>query len=230
MSSDKLTAIRATAGGAQLATMADYWTMAQAIVSAGMAPMLNAKTGERMTSAQVMIAIQAGAEVGLPPMAALKNFAIIGNRPTLWGDAIMALIHRSGELAEWDEGVTGDSVDRHGYCFMRRTNGIHARNTFSVADAKLANLWGKTGPWTNYPDRMLRMRARGFTARDVFADKIGGYIMTEEAMDIPTLTATDRPAAGSAGLLAALTAPPDEPAGEGVPEDVWDEVMKEGAR
>jgi hypothetical protein len=51
---------------------------------------------------------------------------------------------------------------------------------FSVADAKRANLWGKPGPWQQYPRRMLQMRARGFCLRDAFPDVLKGLYSREE--------------------------------------------------
>jgi hypothetical protein len=58
--------------------------------------------------------------------------------------------------------------------------------TFSVLDAKQARLWGKQGPWQQYPKRMLAMRARGFAIRDAFPDAMKGMITAEEAQDYPT--------------------------------------------
>src|SRR5208337_216254 len=55
----------------------------------------------------------------------------------------------------------------------------------SIADAKLAGLWNKEGPWRTYPKRMLKMRARGFTLRDGFADKLKGLKSVEELHDTP---------------------------------------------
>ena len=54
---------------------------------------------------------------------------------------------------------------------------------FSVADAKKAQLWGKSGPWTQYSRRMLQMRARGFALRDAFPDVLRGLVTAEEAQD-----------------------------------------------
>ena len=56
---------------------------------------------------------------------------------------------------------------------------------FSVADAKKAGLWGKSGPWTQYPSRMLQLRARGFALRNAFADALRGLVTAEEAQDYP---------------------------------------------
>jgi hypothetical protein len=57
---------------------------------------------------------------------------------------------------------------------------------FSVADAKKAGLWGKSGPWQSYGSRMLSLRARGFALRNAFADALRGLITAEEAQDYPT--------------------------------------------
>jgi hypothetical protein len=54
-----------------------------------------------------------------------------------------------------------------------------------VADAKAAKLWGKSGPWTDYPRRMLKFRARGFVLRDVFGDVLKGLRTAEEVRDYP---------------------------------------------
>jgi len=58
--------------------------------------------------------------------------------------------------------------------------------TFSVADAKKAGLWGKSGPWQQYPKRMLQLRARGFALRDAFPDVLRGLVTAEEAQDYST--------------------------------------------
>ena len=52
-------------------------------------------------------------------------------------------------------------------------------------DAKRAGLLGKKGPWTEYPQRMLQMRARSWALRDGFADVLKGLSVREEAQDIP---------------------------------------------
>jgi hypothetical protein len=46
------------------------------------------------------------------------------------------------------------------------------------------DFWGKQGgPWTQYPRRMLQMRARGFALRDAFPDVLRGLVTAEEAAD-----------------------------------------------
>lgn len=63
---------------------------------------------------------------------------------------------------------------------MRRNDPIPTERRFSVEDAKRAKLWGKAGPWSDYPKRMLQMRARAFALRDAFPDVLGGLYLTEE--------------------------------------------------
>jgi hypothetical protein len=133
----------------------------------------------------VFVAIQWGAEVGLGPMQAMQNIAVINGRPSIWGDAAAALV-KGHPAYEWmREGVDGDGDDRAGWCEIKRRGHEPERRRFGVRDARKAGLWGKSGPWTQYPDRMLQLRARGFALRDVFPDALRGVITAEEAADIP---------------------------------------------
>ena len=128
-----------------------------------------------------LIAIQWGAELGLKPLQALQNLAIINGRPSLWGDAVIALV-RSSPLCEYviesDDGNTAT-------CKVKRRGEPEQARTFSMEDAKAAGLQGKQGPWSQYPKRMRQMRARAFALRDVFPDVLRGLPVAEEIMDIP---------------------------------------------
>ncbi|MDV3437318.1 hypothetical protein R1H25_17805 [Stenotrophomonas sp. C2852] len=131
--------------------------------------------------ANCLIAIQWGAELGLKPLQALQNLAIINGRPALWGDAVIALV-RSSPLCEYiteaDDGGTA-------VCRVKRRGESEEVRNFSMDDAKVAGLLGKSGPWTQYPKRMRQMRARAFALRDVFPDVLRGMPIAEEVMDIP---------------------------------------------
>lgn len=130
----------------------------------------------------ITVAILHGLELGLPPMQAIQRIAVINGRPTVWGDALPALLWaRNFSIKEW---IDGEKDDRTAYCTVTRPNSEAVTRTFSVGDAKRAGLWGKSGPWTQYSDRMLSMRARGFACRDGAADVLGGLYLAEEAQDI----------------------------------------------
>jgi len=73
--------------------------------------------------------------------------------------------------------------------FWRRGKDEPTTRRFNVGQARKAQLLGKQGPWTTYPDRMLAMRARAWAGRDTFPDVLKGVKSAEELMDIPD----DRP-------------------------------------
>lgn len=128
-----------------------------------------------------MVAMQMGAEIGLAPMQAIQNIAVINGRPAVWGDALLALVQAHPDcedVIETDDGATAT-------CTIKRRGRTPVTRTFSTEDAKAARLAGKEGPWTNYPKRMRQMRARGFACRDAFADVLRGLASAEEAQDIP---------------------------------------------
>jgi hypothetical protein len=135
---------------------------------------------------QIAIAMMQGMEVGLKPMQSLKSIAVINGRPCIWGDGAMSLVRASGLCKRLEERIEGQGDDLTAVCITERTDaeGLIKR-TFSVSQAKQANLWGKSGPWTQYPERMLAMRARGFAIRDAFADVLSGMQIAEEVRDCP---------------------------------------------
>lgn len=172
------------------------WRIAVAVTKAGMAP-------RGLESAEkAMVAIMHGLEVGFTPMAALQSIAVVNGRPTIWGDGALALVQASGKLEAHKEWFEGEGDARKAMCRVVRKGDPEPKvGEFSVANAKTAGLWGKKGrsgeptPWITYPDRMLKMRARGFALRDGFSDVLKGLGITEEVQDI-VLTrdeAPDRP-------------------------------------
>jgi hypothetical protein len=134
----------------------------------------------------VLVAIQWGCEVGLAPLQSLQNIAVINGKPSIYGDAAMALVLASPVCEGIEESIEGEGTPNPvAVCIARRRGRAPVESKFSVEDAKRAGLWGKQGPWTAYPKRMLAMRARGFAIRDCFADVLKGLITAEEAQDYP---------------------------------------------
>jgi len=143
----------------------------------------------------ILVAIEWGMEVGLKPMQALNNIAVINGRPSIWGDSALALVRASGLLEYIDEKVEGDTA----VCRVKRKGEPETVRTFSMEDADRAGLTKKPGPWQQYPKRMLQMRARAWALRDVFPDVLSGIAIAEEAQDIeveamPANPAKDTPA------------------------------------
>lgn len=98
-------------GGAVLAvvpqTVEEIQRVSNMVIAAGIAPQSlvkyvkdDADDGEKKALAQrniasVSTAIMAGAEVGLPPMAALRMFTVINGRPALYADGNVAVVRKA---------------------------------------------------------------------------------------------------------------------------------------
>lgn len=149
----------------------------------------------------VLVALQWGMEIGLGPMQALQSIAVVNGRPSLWGDAVIALC-RSHPVCEWvTETVEGTGESMVATCTtQRRGEPEPVSRSFSFADAKRAGLIGKAGPWTQYPTRMMQLRARSWCLRDAYPDLLRGMAVAEEAQDIPTPAATPTPTPAPAQL------------------------------
>lgn len=164
-------------GGAMVSSIEDLWRMAGLIARSGFAP-------KGMSQEAVSAAILWGYELGISPMSAVQNIAVINGRPCLWGDIVKARVLQSGHAEYIRETIEGDGEAMAATCESKRKDSPHPHVTrFSVADAKRAGLWGKQGPWTQYPRRMLAMRARSWNLRDNFADVLKGVAIREEVQD-----------------------------------------------
>lgn len=174
----------------------EAFRVSQAIAISGLAPKGIDK------AEQIMVAIMAGAELGLAPFQSLQSFAVVNGRPTLWGDGLLAVVRGRGvKVREWLEG-DGDNMVAHCEC-TRPDSGEQIHRSFGVGDARKAGLWGKAGPWQQYPKRMLQMRARALSLRDGCADMLRGIQVREEVEDYqPIRNVTPQPS----GLAARLAA------------------------
>ena len=167
--------------GIEIRTFDDAARFAKVVFDSGLAP-------HGFNSPQaVMVALQAGMEVGLPPMQAIQSVAVINGRPCMWGDAIPALLWAAG--FDIEETMAADGTEA--VCTITRPNGRKVTRTFGVDDAKAAGLLDKPGPWKLYRRRMLQMRARSWACRDGAADVLRGMIIREEAEDIGPAAARD---------------------------------------
>lgn len=134
---------------------------------------------------EIVAVVTYGAEIGLSPMQALQSVACINGKPAIYGDAMLAVCQKHPLWEDMEERIEGDGDAMTAVCIVRRKGDAPARYSFSVSDARKADLWGRAGPWKQYPRRMLQMRARGFALRDQFADALKGLIGQYEAQDYP---------------------------------------------
>lgn len=130
----------------------------------------------------VLVACQWGSEIGLKPLQALQNIAVINNVPAVWGDALVALVRGSG-LCEYIK-QDWDADTKTATCSVKRRGEPEETRTFSEEDARLAGHLNKDTYKKNL-QRMLSIRARAFALRDVFADVLRGLKVAEEVEDYP---------------------------------------------
>lgn len=184
-------------------SLEDAFRLSGALSQSGMAP----KGMDRPE--QIMVAILAGAELGLAPFQSLQSFAVVNGRPCLWGDGLLAVVRGRGvRVREWLEG-DGDGMVAHCEC-TRPDTGEQVERSFSVADAKKASLWAKQRPWQQYPKRMLQMRARALSLRDGCADMLRGIQVREEVEDFRPIRDVTPERTGLAARLAASKGGPSE--------------------
>jgi hypothetical protein len=173
-------------------TVEEAARLAQAVVIGGFAP--DSYKGDPN---KIMLGIMAAMEAGLQPLYGLRQIAIINNRPTIWGDAAMALVQSKNLIDGYTEEKIGTQPtdsdlskwpDDYGWRVTINRRGQKGAyvGEFTVGMAKRAKLWLNASkvPWMQHPDRMLKIRARAFPLRDGFADALAGLAIREEVEDM----------------------------------------------
>ncbi len=129
----------------------------------------------------ILVAWDYGGSLGLGLMQSLASISVINGLPSIWGDAMLALVMSSGELEDIDESISADG--KIATCTVKRKGRKPITRIFTMEDARIAELLTKDN-WKKYPKRMLQLRPRSFALRDGFPDIIKGLYMVEEAQDL----------------------------------------------
>lgn len=158
-------------------TMEEAFKMAEMMAASDFVP--KAYQGK---PGNVLVAVQMGQEIGLKPMQAVQNIAVINGKPGIYGDAGKAILLAAGCGIEEDD-VEVVKKNGKGRCVITRPGRLPVERTFSIDDAKTANLWGKEGPWKTYPYRQMAWRAFWFAARDAASDLLKGLDGIEAISD-----------------------------------------------
>jgi hypothetical protein len=125
-----------------------------------------------------------GRELGVPPMYALSNIAIVKGKPTVSAEMMLALIYRDhGKRAIRVKESTNTA------CTIEyRLDGWAdvSTYTFSMDDAAKAGL-ATSNTWKQYPAAMLRARCISAVARMAFPESIAGMYVPGELGDNVTV-------------------------------------------
>lgn len=155
---------------AAIAARVDY---AKTLAASGLIP----KHYQRQP-ANVLVAIETGLSLGIPPIQAIRSIAVINGTATMSADLMSAIVRRAGHklrVVEHDGAVTVTLI-------RRDDPEVAFTVTWDQAKATQAGLWGKQGPWTQYPSQMLRARAITEVCRQGASDALMGVIYTPEEM------------------------------------------------
>lgn len=149
------------------------------------------------TPEKVLSGMQFASELGIPALSGLRQIAMIHGAPSIFGDLPLALCYAKGLVKSHDEFLFDSDYNRicfenknlsakplGAFCIMTRKNGTQHQATFTVEDAQTAGLWKKNGPWTQYPKRMLALRARSLCLKNLFPDALMGAAIAEYDYDV----------------------------------------------
>lgn len=133
----------------------------------------------------LFIAMAMGYQIGLSVEQAVQAIAVINGRPCLWGDDMLALCMNHPDFVDIiEEPIKSHTNTVMGYrCTVKRKGMSDHTTEFDLNMAKKAGLLGKAGVWTQYPERMMMLRARGFALRNRFPDALKGIKSREEVED-----------------------------------------------
>lgn len=152
------------------------------------------------TTPQLAIAIGMCIELDRPILTGIQDMAVINGHVSIYGDAALAIVRKSGLLEYIIEEETGKPYadDWKFTCELKRKGSPKPRlGVWTWEDAKRAGFddprtrdGGKDvhSPWRRFTRRMMQFKARNFPLRDEFGDVIKGMTLAEDAQDIIDVT------------------------------------------
>lgn len=152
-----------------LIPVADIERMAASVAKSGL---FGIKTAEQAMA--LMLIAQAE---GSHPAIAARDFHVIGNRPTLKADAMLARFQAAGGKVRW-----ASYTDQQVAAVFSHPAGGEVEISWSIQQAKQAGLTGKD-VWKQYPRAMLRARVISEGIRTVFPGVAVGIYTPEEVND-----------------------------------------------
>jgi hypothetical protein len=140
------------------------------------------------TPQAVLMAIQAGRELGMKPIESINGMMVINGQVKLWGTALTGRVTKMGYKIKWgqctDQIATVSIIDPSG-----AETGVE---TYTIDEAKRAGLLGKKN-WTGHAKTMLRWRALGNAVKFNFPHLLQGYSLVEDDDNVETTQETITP-------------------------------------
>jgi hypothetical protein len=165
--------------GVELPDIDAMFRFARCYLQSGLAP------ASYKNEQQLVIAWARARELGIPYLQAVEGMSVINGRIGLMGDLALALAERSGELEDKRVRYTGEGDELTCFLELKRKGREWKQWSFSVKEARSAQIYDRSAVWRQYPRRMTYYRALGFALRDEFGDVLRGMKTTEELQDYP---------------------------------------------
>lgn len=131
-------------------------------------------------AAKVLLILETGATLGIPPVQALSSIHIIEGKPTQSASLMQALVRNAGHKLRVDVEGEGDSMVATA-TLTRRDDPHPFVVSFGMQDAKAAGLAGKD-MYKKYQRNMLVSRAISNVCKEGAAEVLMGIIYTPEEL------------------------------------------------
>jgi hypothetical protein len=161
------------------ASLPDRLAYADALAKASLLP-----AQFRNKPADVLLAMEWGAALGMSGMQAINSIHVINGKPALSANALAALVRQRGHRMR----VTGDEQSATASIWRRDDPEFEYKVTWTIGMAKSAGLLGGKDNWDKYPSAMLKARAQTAVVRDACPELIIGLPGddTDDGDDTPT--------------------------------------------
>lgn len=127
--------------------------------------------------ANVLLAVESGKALGIPPIQAINAVHIINGSPSLSANLMRALVLRAGHTFR----ITGDAKVATATIIRKDDPSYEHTATWDIARAKTADLL-KNANWSKHPDAMLKARATAEVCRNACADVLMGFDYIEDEL------------------------------------------------
>jgi hypothetical protein len=124
---------------------------------------------------------------GRHPAEAARDYHIIGGKPSLKSDAMLARFQQAGGKVEWHE-YTHEAVSGT----FTHPQGATLRVTWTTKDAERAGL-GSNPTWKKFPRQMLRARCISEAVRSIYPAVLSGCYAPEEVAEFAPLQVQTEP-------------------------------------
>lgn len=127
---------------------------------------------------QVVLVMLKGRELGIPPLQALSHINVIGGKPAMSAELMLAQIMKLHPKTQFK---FPERTNEKCTISVKRVGFDWENFTFTIQDAKQAGLMANPS-WNKYPRAMLHARVVSEMARSLFPDAIAGISYTPEEL------------------------------------------------